>query len=181
MVAERTRDYELVMVFSPAATEEEVAATMERVSNLITERSGSVSDREDWGVRRLAYPIEHFREGNYVLTRFALNAKDVLELDNTLKASENVLRHLVAKVDKKPEDMRPEGTKPEDTKPEDAKPEGTKPEGTKPEDAKPEDEKPEDEKPEDTKPEDAKPEDEKPEDAKPEDEKPEDAKPEEEA
>ena len=149
MVAERTRDYELVMVFSPEATEEEVAATMERVSNLITERSGSVSDREDWGVRRLAYPIEHFREGNYVLTRFALNAKDVLELDNTLKASENVLRHLVAKVDKKaevkkPEDMRPEGTKPEDEKPEDTKPEDKKPEVEKPEDTKPEDEKPED-------------------------------------
>ena len=123
MVTERTRDYELVTVLSPEASEEEVAATLERVANFITEHKGSVSDREDWGVRQLAYPIKHFQEGNYVLTRFALNSTDVLELDRSLEASENVLRHLVAKVDTKPEDTKPEDTKPEDTKPEDTKPE----------------------------------------------------------
>jgi len=133
LVAERTRDYELVTVLSPEATEEEVAATLERVANFITEHNGSVSDREDWGVRQLAYPIKHFQEGNYVLTRFSLNATDVLELDRSLKASENVLRHLVAKVDKNSEVKKSEGPKPEDPKPEDPKPEDPKPEDKKPE------------------------------------------------
>lgn len=83
------------MVLSPEASDEEVAAAVERVTSFVTERGGSVSEQETWGLRRLAYPIRRFQEGNYVLTRFALDAKDVVELDRGLNASEDVLRHLV--------------------------------------------------------------------------------------
>ena len=100
MVAQRLRDYELVMVLSPEADEDEVAATVDRVSKLISERGGTVSDLETWGVRRLAYPIRRFQEGHYLLTRFALDASDVLELDRSLNGSEDVLRYLVTRVDK---------------------------------------------------------------------------------
>ena len=100
MVAERMRDYELVMVLSPEADEDQVTAMVERVANLITERGGSVAEQDSWGLRRLAYPIRRFQEGNYLLTRFTLDAKDVPEIDRNLEASEDVLRHLVTKVDK---------------------------------------------------------------------------------
>ena len=100
MVAERTRDYELVLVLSPEATEDEVNTTVERITGLITERGGSVSDPEIWGVRRLAYPVQKFQEGNYVLARFSTDAKEVVELDRNLNAAQDVLRHLVTKADK---------------------------------------------------------------------------------
>ena len=97
MVGERTRDYEVVMILSPEATEEEVATTVERVGSLITERGGTVSEPENWGVRRLAYPIQRFFEGKYVLTEFSMEAEHVLELELSLNATEIVLRHLVTK------------------------------------------------------------------------------------
>ncbi len=100
MVAERTRDYELVMVLSPEAVEEEVAAAVERVTGFITERGGGVSNHEIWGLRRLAYPIKRFQEGNYILARFSIDAAQLRELERSLTASEDVLRHLITKVDK---------------------------------------------------------------------------------
>ena len=100
MVSQRLKDYELVAVLSPESTDEEAEATMERIAAFISERGGAVSERESWGVRRLAYPIQRFQEGNYVLTRFSLNGQDVVELDRNLNASQDVLTHLVTKPSK---------------------------------------------------------------------------------
>ena len=100
MVAQRLRDYELVMVLSPEGDEEQVEATMQRVSDFVAGAGGSVSEQQNWGVRRLAYPIKRFQEGTYVLTQFSMDAGDVLELDRIMKASEDVLRHLITKPDK---------------------------------------------------------------------------------
>ena len=98
MVSERSRDYELVMILSPEANEEELTATVERVSNFISEHGGTAEEPDKWGLRRLAYPVDDFMEGNYVLTRFSLEASNVSELDRSLQSSEDVLRHLVTKV-----------------------------------------------------------------------------------
>ena len=100
MVGERIREYEMMMVISPEGGEDEVSATVERINNVITQRGGNVSEQEILGVRRLAYPIQRFQEGNYVLTKFTLDAKDVIEIERTLTAAQDVLRHLVTKVDK---------------------------------------------------------------------------------
>ena len=98
MVAQQTRDYELVMVLSPEATEEEIGSTVERVDGLITEGGGSVGDHETWGLKRLAFPVRKFQEGNYVLTRFALGPPELMELSRVLNASDDILRFLVTKV-----------------------------------------------------------------------------------
>ena len=97
MVSNQSQEYELVMILSPEANEEELTATVERVSNFITERGGTAEEPDTWGLRRLAYPIEEFMEGNYVLTRFSLEASNVVELERNLGASDDVLRHLVTK------------------------------------------------------------------------------------
>lgn len=98
MVAQRLRDYEIVFILTPEANEGEVNAAIERVSSFITERGGSVSEREIWGLRRLAYPINKFMEGIYVLAKFTLDANDVLALDRSLNTSEDVIRHLVTRL-----------------------------------------------------------------------------------
>ena len=100
MVAQQTRDYELLMIITPEANEEEITTAIERVTNFITGRGGSLIDQSNWGLRRLAYPIQNFHEGNYVLTRFSAATGDIIELDNSLKASEDILRHLTTKIDK---------------------------------------------------------------------------------
>ena len=95
MTTERQREYELVVVLTPEAAEAEAAVSVDRVAGFIADRGGTVSVRESWGVRRLAYPIQNYREGNYFLMRFELDAGETRELDQTLQASQDVLRHLV--------------------------------------------------------------------------------------
>lgn len=98
MVAENTRGYELVTILSPEATEDEVSSSIERIDGLIKDRGGSVAEHDTWGLRRLAFPINKFQEGNYVLTKFALDPDSLTEFHRTLTASEDVLRFMVSKV-----------------------------------------------------------------------------------
>ncbi len=91
------RDYELVMVLSPEVDEEGVTATVDRVSQFITQRGGSLTNQERWGVRRLAYPIQKFLEGNYVLTQFTFEPNSTKELEASLRASGEVIRYLLVK------------------------------------------------------------------------------------
>jgi small subunit ribosomal protein S6 len=95
----RVREYELVVVLSPALEEAKVAASMERVQRFITERGGTLTKQEPWGTRRLAYPIRHFKEGNYFLTQFTMDGDHTHALSSSLGISEDVLRHLLVKVE----------------------------------------------------------------------------------
>ena len=93
------RDYELILVISPEIAEEGFEAAIGNVSQFITGKGGIISDIERWGKRRLAYPIRHFVEGNYVLTKFKLAPALGKELGANLRISEEVLRHLLIKLD----------------------------------------------------------------------------------
>ena len=95
---EQLRDYELVLVINPEVAEEEFEATIDNVSRFITGKGGIISDIERWGKRRLAYPIRHFGEGSYVLTRFKLKPAFGKELEVNLRISEEVLRHLLIRL-----------------------------------------------------------------------------------
>ena len=96
---EQLRDYELVLVINPEVVEEKFEATVDNISRFITEKGGVISDIERWGKRKLAYPIRHFVEGSYVLTHFKLNPASGKELEANLQISEEVLRHLLVKLD----------------------------------------------------------------------------------
>lgn len=98
MTTQKLRDYEIVIILSPEASEAEVEQSNQGTAEFISERGGSVEETDNWGLRRLAYPIRKFNEGNYAVTRFSLDAQGVRELGQTLDASERVLRHLIVKV-----------------------------------------------------------------------------------
>jgi small subunit ribosomal protein S6 len=85
------------MILSPEATEEEIAATIERVDGLITGAGGTVDEHNNWGLKRLAFPVQKFSEGNYILVKFSMGANAVTELGRSLKASEDIIRFLVTK------------------------------------------------------------------------------------
>ena len=91
------RDYELVMVLSPQVDEEGAAGVVEKLSKFIDDRGGTISSHDIWGTRRLAYPIQNFREGNYMLTQFSFEPDSARELENTLKMSEEIIRYLLVK------------------------------------------------------------------------------------
>ena len=94
---ERLRDYELILLLSPEADEQETTGAVERISHFIAERGGSVTKQEEWGLRKLAYPIKGFTEGKYVFTEFSAEPPLPGQLESTLKTSEGVLRHLLVR------------------------------------------------------------------------------------
>ncbi|MFC2024882.1 30S ribosomal protein S6 [Chloroflexota bacterium] len=98
-VGEQLRDYELVLVISPEVVEEEFEAIVDSASQFITGKGGIISGIERWGKRGLAYPIRHFVEGNYVLAKFKLKPEFGKELEANLRISEEVLRHLLVRLD----------------------------------------------------------------------------------
>jgi len=92
------REYELALIISPEIADEILNATIDKVSQFITEKGGTISEVEHWGKKKLAYPIKHFMEGNYVLTRCKLRPALCKELEAKLQVSEEVLRHLLIKL-----------------------------------------------------------------------------------
>jgi len=95
---EHLRDYELVLIISPEVPGDKFDTVIDNVSQFITGKGGIISDVEQWGKRRLAYPIKHFEEGSYVLSRFKLKPTLSKELEANLQISEEILRHLLIKL-----------------------------------------------------------------------------------
>ena len=95
---EQLRDYELVLIISPEVVEEKFDATIDSINQFITGKGGAISDIEQWGKRKLAYPIGHFLEGNYVLFRFKSKPALGKELEANLQISEEVMRYLLIKL-----------------------------------------------------------------------------------
>jgi small subunit ribosomal protein S6 len=93
------RDYELVAIISPEVDEEGVSKIVDKVTQSINSRGGTVGEIKNWGKRKLAYPIRKFMEADYVLARFQLMPKSVKELEGEISASGDILRYLVVKVE----------------------------------------------------------------------------------
>ena len=101
MVTEESklRDYELVVIISPEIADDGLDSIMDNISRLITQDGGTVDEVDRWGKRKLAYPIKHFLEGNYVLFRCKLKPASGKGLEASLRISEEVLRHLLVRLD----------------------------------------------------------------------------------
>ena len=93
------RTYELVYIVTPEATEEQIASIHEQVEQTTQRMGGSLSKTENWGRRKLAYEIKRQKEGVYVLEVIEGTGELMKELDRRLKVVDQVIRHLVVRVD----------------------------------------------------------------------------------
>jgi small subunit ribosomal protein S6 len=89
----------MVIVISPEVAEEDVPGTIDKVSEYINSKGGEVTQVDRWGKRKLAYPINRCREGNYVVSRFKIKPGVTAELEANLKMSETILRHMLIRLD----------------------------------------------------------------------------------
>lgn len=92
------RKYELLYVLKPNLGEEGTKAVDERIQGII-EANGEVLEVDVWGNRRLAYEIQDFKEGYYVVLKFNSDADFPVELERQLNINENCLRYLVTSVE----------------------------------------------------------------------------------
>jgi small subunit ribosomal protein S6 len=96
-VSARMRRYELMLVIRPDVADDRSQAVLDRTTRQITTSGGQIIKVAPWGRRRLAYPIDRFREGSYHIVLFAAPPEAIIELEHGLHITEEVLRHLVTR------------------------------------------------------------------------------------
>lgn len=86
--------YEILYIINPTLDEEGIKAIVEKFKAMV-EAEGTLTSIEEWGKRRLAYPINDLNEGHYVLMTFTAAPALPAELDRVLKITEGVMRSMI--------------------------------------------------------------------------------------
>jgi small subunit ribosomal protein S6 len=94
------RRYELMLVLRPDVADDKSQAIVDRTTRGIVSAGGQIVKVAPWGRRRLAYPIDRHREGSYHIILFESPSEAIIELEHTLLITEEVLRHLITRVDR---------------------------------------------------------------------------------
>ena len=90
--------YEILVIFDPRPTDEDIAALLVKLQDNLTNLGGTVSKAESWGKRRLAYEIRKQREGTYAVIECSATPATIKEFERQLGLNEQVLRFLSTRV-----------------------------------------------------------------------------------
>ena len=92
------RKYEGVFIFIPNLEEEERNQLLDRLKGII-EADGTITEIDEWGMRKLAYEINDLTDGYYFIINFESTPETVEELDRVCKISDNIMRHMIVRED----------------------------------------------------------------------------------
>ncbi|SRR5579875_529639 len=95
------RIYEELFIVRPDATDEEVDPFIDQLKSVITQAGGTLDKTEKWGVRKLAYRVMKYNEGQYILLQFSAKPETVKEIERRLRVADLVLKFLTVRVDEK--------------------------------------------------------------------------------
>jgi small subunit ribosomal protein S6 len=108
------RRYELMLVLRPDTADDRVQQILDRTTRGIAASEGQIVKVSPWGRRRLAYPIDGQREGSYFIVVFEAPSAAIEELERGLNITEEIMRHLVTRVER-PASSRRGGAKDEES------------------------------------------------------------------
>jgi small subunit ribosomal protein S6 len=94
-----SRQYELTYILPPSLAEDEITAMQETVQGWIAMHGGEITKVSQWGRRRLAYSLQNYKEGYYILYQFTTAPNNLKDLDRRLRLDTSVLRHLIIRLD----------------------------------------------------------------------------------
>jgi small subunit ribosomal protein S6 len=103
-----------MLVIRPDVADDKSQALVDRTTRGIVTSGGQIVKVAPWGRRRLAYPIDRHREGSYHIILFEAPSAAIVELEHTLLITEEVLRHLVTRVDRPTKASAGDGTELDD-------------------------------------------------------------------
>ena len=95
----QNRQYELVYIVSPDASEQAIADLHTQVEQIVQRFHGTLDKTENWGRRKLAYEIGRAREGTYVVETISGSGELMKEIDRRLRVTDTIIRHLIVRVD----------------------------------------------------------------------------------
>lgn len=93
--------YESMYILKPDMEEEKKDALVKRFSDIVTNNGGTIEKIDEWGKKRLAYPIQYLNDGDYVLMTFEAEPTLPVELERNYKISDDVIRYIVINLDEK--------------------------------------------------------------------------------
>jgi len=95
------RVYEELFILKPDTVEEEVDGFVEQIQHVITNGKGTIDKTDKWGVRKLAYRVQKYSEGLYVLIQFSSTPDLVKEVERRLRVSDAVIKFITVRIDEK--------------------------------------------------------------------------------
>ena len=93
-------NYECMYILKPDLEEEAKNALVAKFSDIVAQNGGEIEKVDEWGKKRLAYPINYINDGYYVLMYFSAPADLPAELERNFKISDDVMRYIVINLDK---------------------------------------------------------------------------------
>lgn len=118
-MADVKNSYETVFIVSTTLGEDGIKALVQKFKDLIAE-NGTIDSVDEWGKRRLAYPIQKQEEGYYTLISFTSAPAFTAELDRIYKITDGVIRSLIVRKEVKPQPAEPQKTEPQKAEPQPA-------------------------------------------------------------
>ena len=98
-MASAARQYELVYIVTPEATDQEIADLHTQIEQIVQRFHGTFDKTENWGRKKLAYEIGHHREGTYVVETITGSGELMKEIDRRLRVTDTIIRHLIVRID----------------------------------------------------------------------------------
>ena len=92
--------YEAAFVLTPVLSEPQMKEAVDKFENLLVENGGTILNREEWGLKKLAYPIQGKTTGFYALLQFDVEPEMIAKLETSFRRDERVLRFLTTRLDK---------------------------------------------------------------------------------
>jgi small subunit ribosomal protein S6 len=89
------RAYECLFILVPSLEESEISGHLDRFAEIITSRGGLINKKDIWGKRRLAYAIDEYVEGIYILFKFSGNNEILDELKRVFRYDSVIIRHMI--------------------------------------------------------------------------------------
>ncbi len=91
------KNYEIMVIFDASLDDEAIEKEYGKITSVIEQGKGTITDSVKWGNRKLAYPIRHQENGYYYIIDFSADEKIINEIDRLNKINDKILRHLIVK------------------------------------------------------------------------------------
>ena len=95
------RVYEELFIVKPDTPEEEVDGFIEQIKSIITNGKGNIDKVDKWGIRKLAYRVQKYAEGGYVLVQFSSSPELVHEVERRMRVADMVIKFITVRIDEK--------------------------------------------------------------------------------
>ncbi|MBQ9076823.1 MAG: 30S ribosomal protein S6 [Muribaculaceae bacterium] len=92
--------YETVFILTPVLSDAQMKEAVEKFTKVLTDNGATIVNEENWGLRKLAYPIQKKSTGFYTLVEFDAEPQTVKKLETSYRRDERVLRFLTFRLDK---------------------------------------------------------------------------------